>query len=52
VLHTLRDVRQVDPHEGRDSLNVAEPIPTLPASHRRSVPSGGAVFDERLFMAH
>jgi hypothetical protein len=32
VLHALRDVREVDPHEGRDRLNVAEPIPTIPAT--------------------
>jgi hypothetical protein len=40
VLHALRDVRQVDPHEGRDSLNVAESIPTLPATTAAPMQTG------------
>ena len=40
MLHALRDVRQVDPHEGRDRLNVAEPIPTLPASTAAPIAAG------------
>jgi hypothetical protein len=40
VLHALRDVREVDPHEGRDRLHVAEPIPTLPATTAAPISSG------------
>jgi hypothetical protein len=47
VLHALRDVRQLNPHEGRDSLNVAEPIPTLPATTAAPIASGWERFSSR-----